>query len=361
MLSSSPKATTNTDTASTVIVSELNIYPVKCCAEISVETATTTPRGFENDRVAQVIDKDGAFCTPRDEKHTKLFHVTPRFTTDTGTGTGSTNGQRLVLQTRNLAEEDVIEIDWSNDTNNEGVGNTSRTSITAEAMDTPGRVKLQDYGDNVAAWMERATGIEGCRLAGIGSDFERHVQVNPDQGEPVPSTTIPSSSSSTDDTAPVDNSLADEAPYLLTNTASLQDLNRRMIDRQKQPVDMRRFRPNIVVTNLRPWEEDSLKKIRISGVEFWVWQRCGRCAMTTIDRDTLSRTLEPLLTLAKFRKRENNMKNFGVHLVPVVPQGQTASSMANGEIHVGDEMEVLEYDEERRAEWSKLFSGEINE
>merc|ERR1712008_23529 len=100
----------------------------------------------------------------------------PRLTTDTGTATGSTNGQRLVLQTRNLAEEDVIEIDWSNDTNNEGVDNSSRTSITAEAMDTPGRVNLQDYGDDVAAWMERATGIDGCRLAGIGSDFESHVQ-----------------------------------------------------------------------------------------------------------------------------------------------------------------------------------------
>ena len=32
-------------------------------------------------------------------------------------------------------------------------------------------------------------------------------------------------------------------------------------------------------------------------VELWAWQRCGRCAMTTIDRDTLERCAEPLKTL----------------------------------------------------------------
>ena len=44
---------------------------------------------------------------------------------------------------------------------------------------------------------------------------------------------------------------------------------------------------------------------------------------------------------------------FGVHLVPVVLQGQTVNSMTNGDIHVGDEMDVLEYDEERLAEWDE--------
>lgn len=79
--------------------------------------------------------------------------------------------------------------------------------------------------------------------------------------------------------------------------------------------------------------------------------------MKTIDRNTLSRTPEPLLTLATFRKRDNNHKFFGVHLVPVVPKGQTAINMTQCEIHVGGEIEVLEYDMERWAEWMKLFSN----
>jgi hypothetical protein len=45
------------------------------------------------------------------------------------------------------------------------------------------------------------------------------------------------------------------------------------------------------------------------------------------------------------------MRNFGMHLIPVeggIPQGAT--------ITVDDEVEILEYDEERRAEWEKLYA-----
>ena len=81
---------------------------------------------------------------------------------------------------------------------------------------------------------------------------------------------------------------------------------------------MRRFRPNIVVAGLKPWEEDTLRRLRIGGVEFHVWQRCGRCVMTTIDRDTLTRGKEPLATLSTFRERAHGQRNFGMHLVPTV-------------------------------------------
>ena len=97
------------------------------------------------------------------------------------------------------------------------------------------KVKLQDYGDEVARWLQTATGIENARLTGIGAGYKRIVEVNPDQGDKIP----------TEQDAPL--SLADEAPYLLTSTSSLKDLNQRMQKRGKDPVDMRRFRPNIVI------------------------------------------------------------------------------------------------------------------
>ena len=46
-------------------------------------------------------------------------------------------------------------------------------------------------------------------------------------------------------------SLADEAPYLLTSTSSLADLNVRLEKRGAKPVDMRRFRPNIVISGFK--------------------------------------------------------------------------------------------------------------
>jgi uncharacterized protein YcbX len=211
-----------------------------------------------------------------------------------------------------------------------------------EVLEAVDKMTLQDYGNEAAAWMEQATGIVGCRLTGVGSNWDRTSRVNPDQGDAIPTN---------NGLAPV--SLADEAPYLLTNQASLDDLNKRLQARGKAPVDMRRFRPNIVIQGLEAWEEDCMKKIRIHGVEFYVWQRCGRCIMTTVDRDTLQRGPEPLATLSTFRERRDGMRNFGMHLIPV--EGGIPTQGAT--IQQDDEVEILEYDQERRKEWQELYGG----
>lgn len=302
-----------------VTVSELNVYPVKSCAEVKLDCATPTAQGFEGDRVAQVTDKDGKYCTPRDQDKAKLFQTKVEIW-----------GDGLTLTSPDV--EEPLELD---------LATAKTTPVQVEVLGAePDKLTLVDYGDEAAAWFQKATGIPGCRLTGIGPEFQRSSLVNPDQGDAIPTE---------DGIAPV--SLADEAPYLLTNRASLDDLNKRLKARGKDAVDMRRFRPNIVVQGLKPWEEDTLKKVRINHVDFWVWQRCGRCTMTTVDRDSLERGPEPLATLSTFRERQNGQRNFGMHLIPVeggIPEGAT--------ITVDDEMEILEYDEERRAEWKKLFA-----
>ena len=72
--------------------------------------------------------------------------------------------------------------------------------------------------------------------------------------------------------------------------------------------------------------------------------------MTTIDRDSLERCEEPLSTLSNFRERDKGQRNFGMHLIPARPW-----ELKEERIFVGDEVEILEYDEERRAEWMRLF------
>mmetsp|Transcript_4241 Transcript_4241/g.10798 ORF Transcript_4241/g.10798 Transcript_4241/m.10798 type:complete len:334 (-) Transcript_4241:178-1179(-) len=309
-------------------VKELNIYPIKSCAEIRVKSATVTPRGFENDRVLQVVSNvDGTWnlCTPRDRAFEKLFHIQPTFVD---------GGDSLQLSSPHASKVTV------------GLrGGGASKKITASTM---GRSEhpLEDYGDDVADWLEGATGIDNNpRLVGIGENnngYQRCVEINPDQGEQLPAL---------DDSSPIPVSLADEAPFLLTTQESLADLNRRLESRGKDAVDMRRFRPNIVIGGLRPWEEDSLKRIKIGSVEFAVWQRCGRCTMTTIDRDTLKRCGEPLSTLSAFRERDNGQRNFGVHLIPVCGGGDDEEK----EVSLGNEIKILEYDEVRREEWRRLF------
>lgn len=57
---------------------------------------------------------------------------------------------------------------------------------------------------------------------------------------------------------------ADGYPYLLTNEASLRDLQQRC----PAGVQMEQFRPNLVVSGVAAWEEDSWKVLRIGDVIF---------------------------------------------------------------------------------------------
>ena len=142
--------------------------------------------------------------------------------------------------------------------------------------------------------------------------------------------------------------------YLLVNEASLNDLNRRLKARGKFSINMDRFRPNIVVTGLEPWQEDCLKKIQIGNVQFHVWQRCGRCTMTTINRETLERGPEPLSTLSTFRERENGMRNFGMHLIPMSPIPNDAT------VVVGENIKILQYDHECLVDSKCFISSKQN-
>ena len=299
-----------------ITVTELYIYPVKSCGEVSLDTATPTLTGLEGDRICQVTDENGTYCTSRDKDKAKLFHVQADIW-----------GSSLVLKSPNNPEPLQVSLEELQDAK----------PVKVDVLEAPEKLTLRDFGDAASKWLQEATGIPNCRLTGVGPEFVRSARVNPAQGDALPEQAAPMS-------------LADEAPYLLTSTSSLEDLNKRLKARGKDPVDMRRFRPNLVISGLKPWQEDTLKKIRIAQTEFWVWQRCGRCIMTTIDRDTLERGPEPLATLSTFRERDQGMRNFGMHLIPVedsVKEGATIS--------VDDEVEILEYDEDRLAEWTKLY------
>jgi uncharacterized protein len=303
-------------------ITQLNIYPVKSCAEQSVPEATVTPKGFQGDRIAMVVDQDGKCCTSRDKDQAKLFHVHPEIDPQAETMTLTTAAAVFY----------PLEVDLTKS------APTTQKIVHNEA---PGELQLVDYGNVAASWLETATGITGCRLTGIGDEYKRKVLVNESQGTPLPLSDAPVS-------------LADEAPFLLCNEASLEDLNRRLRARGEKEIDMRRFRPNLVISSsagLAAWEEDTWSKIKIGSVEFFVWQRCGRCIMTTIDRDSLKRSGEPLATLNTFRESDKGQRNFGMHLIPDPQslQGEDGEAV----IRVGDKIEVLEYNEERLKEWQE--------
>jgi uncharacterized protein YcbX len=122
---------------------------------------------------------------------------------------------------------------------------------------------------------------------------------------------------------------ADGFPLLLIGEASLQDLS----DRVGRPLEMLRFRPNLVIEGSEAYAEDGWKRIRIGDVEFRVVKPCSRCILTTIDPQTGERSVdrEPLATLQKYRAQADGAM-FGQNLV----------NDSNGRLEVGMPVEILE-------------------
>lgn len=112
-------------------------------------------------------------------------------------------------------------------------------------------------------------------------------------------------------------SLADAGPLLLTSQASLARLQA-WVDEggEPQPLQMLRFRPNVVIDGEEAFAEDRWGSVRLGEVRFRTAEICDRCVMTTYDPQTLARGAEPIATLARHRRWDGKTW-FGTRLVPL--------------------------------------------
>ncbi len=128
------------------------------------------------------------------------------------------------------------------------------------------------------------------------------------------------------------SSFSDGFPLLVAFTASLDDLNVRIARQGAAAVPMTRFRPNIVVTNDAPWDEDTIGNLKVGGLEISLVKPCARCIVTTINQSTaVKEGPEPLRTLATFRFMPGKGALFAENGVP----------RGTGLLRVGDAVEVL--------------------
>lgn len=124
-------------------------------------------------------------------------------------------------------------------------------------------------------------------------------------------------------------SFADGFPLLLIGDASRRQLEHWV----GRPLEMARFRPNLVIDGADAFAEDGWKRLRIGEVELELVRPCERCVFTTIDPDTGVRSAdgEPLRTLARYRRGERG-----------VLFGQNALVRRGGMLTVGSAVEILE-------------------
>lgn len=169
-------------------------------------------------------------------------------------------------------------------------------------------LRVPDAGDAAATWLSDFLG-KPFRLVQVPDARARQV----DTGYAAPGDKV---------------GFADGFPLLLIGQASLDDLAARV----GRPLEMLRFRPNLVVEGSAPYAEDDWKRIRIGSQEFRVVKGCSRCILTTIDPQTGERNAdrEPLTTLKSYRERDGEVY-FGQNLI----------NEGRGELTLGMPVEVL--------------------
>jgi uncharacterized protein YcbX len=114
--------------------------------------------------------------------------------------------------------------------------------------------------------------------------------------------------------------LSDGFPILLACQASLDELNRRLVNKGQPAISMSRFRPNIVIEDTEPFEEDTWKTIVVGNVILHVVKGCPRCKQSCTDQQTGQVFEEPLLTLTEFRAHGDGAY-FAQNVVPHLPKG----------------------------------------
>lgn len=249
-----------------IIISNIIYYPIKACRGFEVDTACVERMGLEHDRRMMVVTEQGEFLTQRE--HPRLALVTPRL-----------SDGMLELSAPNY---DSIRL---------GI-QISGAPWPVDIWKSKG-VHAIDQGEEAARWFSDWLGTS-VRLVHFADGYKRRVNeeyaVNDDDH----------------------TGFADAYPILLISEESLQDLNSRL----ETPVPMNRFRPNLVVRGCEPFAEDTWNRIKLGDVELAVVKPCVRCVVTTIDKETLEQSKEPLKTLGKYRKHKLGAI-FGQNVIPL--------------------------------------------
>lgn len=270
---------------SELILSQIFIYPIKSLRGISLQQTQLTGKGPKWDRRWMLVDADGRFLSQRER------------------------GRMALLQP--YLEADHLRI-------SDLRGGRSDLTIPFEIEEKGMRTSVLIWQDQCEAisvskaadqWFSEALDLD-CHLVYMPDDSSRPVDPKYARGKETVS-------------------FADGYPYLIIGEASMVDLNARL----ERPIEMIRFRPNLVFSGGTPFMEDHWKYFSIGQSRFRGTKPCARCQVPTIDLTTGESSPEPTRTLAGFRRKKNNIL-FGLNACWEGDREQSGRK-----IKVGDQLE----------------------
>lgn len=268
-------------------IARLFVYPVKSCAGIEVSEALLTETGLDLDRAWMVVDEDGEFVTQREVP--RLALVQPQF---------KRGGTELVLRAPGMLALHLL----------------------VDAVEQPARVRIwndevpaYDMGDIAAQWFTDFLGLNEQGVPRANAARYRLVRFDPEYRR--------LSDRKWTAGAEALNQFSDGFAILVLGQASLDELNTRLQAGGHAPVDIRRFRPNVVLEGLEAHDEDRVGPLQVETGEGPVVltpvKPCSRCPIPNIDPATAQS--QPVVSdaLQTYRRdpRVNGAVTFGMNAV----------------------------------------------
>lgn len=261
-------------------VSELFVYPIKSLGGISVPNSIVADRGLQYDRRWMLVDSDNQFMTQRVFAEMALLQV--QMQKDSLVVSHKKKGDSITIPFETNGEIIPVQV-WSD------------------------KVKGVVVDQKLNEWFSDILG-KPCKLVHMPASTTRRVDGRYAIHKEI-------------------TSFSDGYPFLIIGQSSLDDLNSRL----EETLPINRFRPNIVFSGGKPYEEDTLAHFIINDIHFYGVKLCSRCVMTTIDQDNGKKGREPLRTLATYR-----MKNNKIYF------GQNLLHHGEGSVALGDEIKLIE-------------------
>jgi uncharacterized protein YcbX len=261
-------------------ITDINCYPVKSLKGIALNQSFVDIIGLRNDRQWMLANPQGKFISQRD------FPVMATIRTRI-----AESGILCSFKYRDVAKEILLPFEMYE---------LSEEAVSVWNSDFIAAGTGTKYDD----WFSEIIG-QSCKLMYMKKPGARIKKLN------VSPYSVPLR-------------FPDGYPILIANEASLEDLNSRI----EKPVSKSRFRANIWLKNLPPWQEETLDEFKIGYLTFKMLKPCARCVMINIDQETGNRSKEPLNTLSAFRKSGNHVY-FGMNAIclgeGIIKKGQKLS------------------------------------
>lgn len=268
-------------------IAQLFVYPVKSCAGIALSEAVLTETGLDLDRAWMVVDDVGEFVTQREEP--RLALVQPAFRRD---------GTELELRAPGMLA----------------------LHLRVDTVEAPYRVRVwndvvpaYDMGDIAAQWFTDFLALTVKGLPRAGAPRYRLVRFDPEHQR------LSSLQWTGGIKAP--NQFSDGYPLLVLGQSALDGLNEKLRAGGHAPVDIRRFRPNVVLAGLEAHDEDRVGPLQIDTTEgqavLTPVKPCPRCPIPDIDPDTARSSPEVGDALRTYRRdaRVDAALSFGMNAI----------------------------------------------